>query len=57
MANVVKEKLFAFAVRIVNLYKFLCGEKKEFVISNQLLRSAASSILHPLFSVRSVAPW
>ncbi|GAP71752.1 hypothetical protein SAMD00024442_17_57 [Candidatus Symbiothrix dinenymphae] len=31
-----------FAVRIVNLYKYLCGEKREFVLSKQLLRSGTS---------------
>ena len=34
-----KEKSIRFAVRIVNLYKYLCEDKKEFVISKQLLRS------------------
>jgi four helix bundle protein len=34
-----KEKSFRFAVRIVNLYKHLCEEKKEFVLSKQALRS------------------
>jgi len=33
MNNVVKEKSFTFAVRIVNLYKHLCAAKKEFVLS------------------------
>jgi four helix bundle protein len=28
-----------FAIRIVKLYSFLCDEKKEFVLSKQLLRS------------------
>jgi four helix bundle protein len=28
-----------FAVRIVRLYQFLCDEKREFVLSKQLLRS------------------
>jgi four helix bundle protein len=40
--NVVKNKSFAFAVRIVKLYQFLCVEKKEFVLSKQLLRSGTS---------------
>ncbi|MDO5978172.1 four helix bundle protein [Flavivirga spongiicola] len=40
--NVVKSKSYRFAVRIVNLYKFLAEEKKEFVISKQLLRSGTS---------------
>ena len=42
MANVIKEKSFAFAVRIVNLYKHLSESKKEFVLSKQLLRSGTS---------------
>lgn len=31
-----------FAIRIVNLYKYLCDVKKEFVLSKQLLRSGTS---------------
>ncbi len=42
MGNVVKGKSFAFAVRIVNLYKHLCEKKKEFVLSKQLLRSGTA---------------
>jgi four helix bundle protein len=40
--NVVRIKSFAFAVRIVKLYKYMCDNKKEFVMSKQLLRSATS---------------
>ena len=40
--NIVKEKSYKFAVRIVKLYKYLCDEKKEFVLSKQLLRSGTS---------------
>ena len=40
--NVIKTKSFAFAVRIVNVYKFLISEKKEFVMSKQLLRSGTA---------------
>ena len=40
--NVVKDKSFAFAVRIVNLYKYLTDNKKEFVLSKQLLRSGTA---------------
>jgi four helix bundle protein len=40
--NVVREKSFEFAVRIVNLYKYLCDEKKEYVLSKQVLRSGTS---------------
>lgn len=42
MANIIEEKSFAFAVRIVNLYKHLSETKKEFVLSKQLLRSGTS---------------
>ena len=40
--NIIQDKSFAFAVRIVKLYKFLCDEKKEFVLSKQLLRCGTS---------------
>ena len=40
--NIVKNKSFAFAVRVVRLYQFLCEQKKEFVLSKQLLRSGTS---------------
>ena len=42
MANIIEEKSFAFAVRIVNLSKHLNETKKEFVLSKQLLRSGTS---------------
>ena len=31
--NPVKEKSFDFAIRIVNLYRFLTSEKKEYAMS------------------------
>ena len=31
-----------FALRIVNLYKYLCNDKQEYVMSKQLLRSGTS---------------
>ena len=40
--NISLEKSFDFAVRIVNLYKYLSGEKREYVLSKQLLRSGTS---------------
>lgn len=42
--NIVVQKSFNFAVRCVNLYKYLCYKTilKEFVISKQLLRSGTS---------------
>lgn len=40
--NIIRKKVFDFAVRVVNLYKTLTGERKEFVMSKQLLRSGTS---------------
>jgi four helix bundle protein len=40
--NVIIEKSMDFSVRIVRLYKFICDEKKEFVMSKQLLRCGTS---------------
>ncbi len=41
MENIIKNKSFKFAVRIVNFYKILI-ERKEYVMSKQLLRSGTS---------------
>ena len=40
--NVVQIKSYAFAVRIVNVFKYLSEEKKEYVLSKQLLRCGTS---------------
>ncbi|MBS1588955.1 MAG: four helix bundle protein [Bacteroidetes bacterium] len=40
--NIIQQKSFAFAIRIVYVYKHLQNEKKEFVLSKQLLRSGTS---------------
>lgn len=40
--NVIENKSFQFAIRIVRLYKFLCEEKKEYILSKQLLRAGTS---------------
>ncbi|NDP27892.1 MAG: four helix bundle protein [Flavobacterium sp.] len=40
--NVVQIKSYDFALRIVKVYKYLSQEKKEFVLSKQLLRSGTS---------------
>jgi len=40
--NILKTKSFEFAVRMVNLYKFLKKEKGEFILSQQLIRSGTS---------------
>ena len=40
--NVVVDKSKAFALRIIRLYQYLQNDKKEFVLSKQLLRSGTS---------------
>ena len=40
--NAIKDKSKAFALRIIKLYKYLCDEKREFVLSKQILRSGTS---------------
>ena len=42
MDNIVEQKSFSFAVRVVRLYKHLCASKKEYTLSKQLLRSGTS---------------
>jgi len=39
---VLKEKTLNFAVRIVNLNRYLVDEKREFVLSKQILRSGTN---------------
>jgi four helix bundle protein len=41
-ANVLYEKSYAFAVRVVKAYQFLSVEKREYVLSKQLLRCGTS---------------
>ncbi len=40
--NLILEKSYAFAVRVVRLYQYLSREQKEFVLSKQVLRSGTS---------------
>ena len=40
--NVIEIKSKAFALRVIKLYQYLCQEKKEFVLSKQVLRSGTS---------------
>ena len=40
--NTLHDKSLSFAVRTVNFYNFLCDQKKEFIISKQILRSGTS---------------
>ena len=42
MRDIAAEKSKVFAVKIVNLYKTLCSERKEFVMAKQVLRSGTS---------------
>lgn len=40
--NPLKFKTMIFAIRVVNLNKYLCNEKKEYILSKQLLRSSTA---------------
>lgn len=40
--NPLLDKSKAFALRIIKLYKYLCEEKKEFILSKQILRAGTS---------------
>ncbi len=40
--NIILDRSFEFAVRIVNLFKYLSNEKKEYILSKQLLRCGTS---------------
>ena len=42
MKNIIADRTYHFAIRTVNLYKYLSSVKKEFVLSKQLLRSGTS---------------
>jgi four helix bundle protein len=40
--NIIKEKSKVFALRIIGLYKYLTDNKKEYILSKQVLRSGTS---------------
>lgn len=40
--NIIQQKSYKFALRIVNLYKYLILNKKEYILSRQILRSGTS---------------
>lgn len=40
--DVLKDKSYSFALRIVNLYTHLSGDTREYVLSKQILRSGTS---------------
>jgi four helix bundle protein len=41
-SNILREKSYGFALRIVNVYKHLAADSREYVLSKQLLRSGTS---------------
>lgn len=40
--SIIRDKSFAFAIRIVKLYQYLVSNKKEFIMSKQILKSGTS---------------
>lgn len=42
MKNALNDKSYAFAIRVVRMTQFLQNEKREFVLSKQLLRSGTA---------------
>ena len=42
MDSAIREKSKLSAIRIVKLYRYLCSDKKEYLLSKQLLRSGTS---------------
>jgi len=40
--NLIMKKSYGFALQVIELYKFLCAEKKEYILSKQLLLSGTS---------------
>lgn len=52
--NVILEKSFDFALKIIGLYKYLTQQKNEYVLSKQVLRSGTSigANVHPVKSLQ-----
>ena len=40
--NIVQEKSFLFSIRIIKTYQQICSQKKEYILSKQLLRCGTS---------------
>ena len=40
--SIIETKSFQFAIRIVKLYQYLCEEKREYILSKQLVRCGTS---------------
>ena len=55
--SILMDKSKAFALRIIKMYQYMCEEKKEFVLSKQVLRSGTSigANIHEGFSAQSDA--
>ena len=53
--NIIVDKSKRFAIRIINLYKYLVNDKKEYVMSKQLLRSATSIGANVHEAIRAVS--
>ena len=53
--NIVLKKSYDFSVRCVNLYKYLCDERHDYVIGKQLLRSGTSVGANVKEAIRGVS--
>ena len=55
--SILMDKSKAFALRIIKMYQYMCEEKKEFVLSKQVLRAGTSigANIHEGFSAQSDA--
>ncbi len=40
--NLIRDKSYRFALRIIKLYQFIVREKKDFVLGKQVLRSGTA---------------
>lgn len=40
--NVIKNKFYAFALKIVEMYKMMTGDRKEYVLTKQIFRSGTA---------------
>lgn len=40
--NIIRDKSYAFALRIIKLYKYLVETKQEYILSKQILREGTS---------------
>lgn len=53
--NIIVNKSKAFAIRIINLHKYLCYDKNEYILSKQLLRSGTSVGANVKEAIRGVS--